>query len=124
MATMQQATPTVARVENENFVATADSDQDQIWIQQILNGDSSAFINIDRKYRSRFMRMAVRILGNETDAEDAVQETFIQAYRHLPAFQNKSRFSTWLYAIALNHLRNRLRHAKVLRWISIETKFP
>lgn len=64
-------------------------------------GDDHAFESIVRRYEGRVFRLAGR-LTSEADAPDVLQETFLQVYRHLPAFRGSSRFSTWLYRIATN----------------------
>ncbi len=94
---------------------------DELWIQQTLKGDTAAFGHIVQKYQSRFLAMAKRILHSEAEAEDVVGEAFIEAYRHLSEFQNRAKFSTWLYTIVMNHARNRLRHNRVLQWVPLET---
>jgi RNA polymerase sigma-70 factor, ECF subfamily len=89
-------------------------------IKQTLAGNENAFGQLMQKYQPKFMAMGVRILGSHAEAEDVLQDSFIDAYRHLAGFQNKARFSTWLYTIVLNHIRNRLRHNKVLRCVPLE----
>jgi RNA polymerase sigma-70 factor (ECF subfamily) len=75
-------------------------------------GEDHAFEAIVRRYQARVFRLAGR-LTSETDAPDVLQETFLQMYKHLPAFRGESRFSTWLYRIATNaglmHRRTRAR---------------
>ena len=97
------------------------SPTDLDWIQETLSGNPNAFSNIIQKYQPKFLSMAMRILGNQMEAEDVLQDAFIEAYRHLPDFRNKSRFSTWLYSVVLNHIRNQLRHNRVVRWTPLET---
>ena len=77
-------------------------------------GDSEAFrVLVERHSRSLF-RLAFRMTGNEQDAEDVVQETFLRAYRQLDKYEARSSFSTWLYRIASNYsldlIRMRKRH--------------
>lgn len=64
-------------------------------------GDDSAFETIVGRYQARVFRLACR-LTSETDAPDVLQETFLQVYRHLPAFRGDAAFRTWLYRIATN----------------------
>ena len=75
-------------------------------------GDDSAFEAIVGRYQARVYRLACR-LTSDTDAPDVLQETFLQAYRHLPSFRGESRLGTWLYRIAINaalmHRRARAR---------------
>ena len=53
-------------------------------------------------YSPKIYRVALKILNDPQDAEDVLQETFIKALRSLPAFEGRSRLSTWLYRIAVN----------------------
>ena len=53
-------------------------------------------------YSPQVYRVALKILNDEQDAEDVLQETFVKAFRSLPAFEGRSRLSTWLYRIAVN----------------------
>ena len=65
-------------------------------------GDRDAFrVLVDRHSRTLF-RLAFRMTGNEPDAEDVVQESFLRAYRQLGKFDERASFGTWLYRIAVN----------------------
>jgi RNA polymerase sigma-70 factor (ECF subfamily) len=64
-------------------------------------GDQSAFETLVERYQARVYRLACR-LSSDSDAPDILQETFLQAYRHLPSFRGESQFGTWLYRIATN----------------------
>ncbi len=71
-------------------------------VAQALAGDRDAFrLLVERHSRSIF-RLAYRMTGNEQDAEEVVQETFLKAYRYLDRFQSRSNFGTWLYRIGAN----------------------
>jgi RNA polymerase sigma-70 factor (ECF subfamily) len=77
-------------------------DTDVVVVARAREGDSDAFrLLVDRNSRSIF-RLAYRMAGNEQDAEDLVQETFLRAYRNLDSFQERANFGTWLYRIAVN----------------------
>ena len=62
--------------------------------------DFTAFIE---EHSERVFNLAYRITGNRSDAEDVVQETFLNAFKGLPDFRGESQFSTWIYKIALNN---------------------
>lgn len=64
-------------------------------------GDRSSFAVLVERYHHRVYRLACR-LTNDSDAADILQETFLQAFRHLPSFRGEARFGTWLYRIATN----------------------
>jgi RNA polymerase sigma factor (sigma-70 family) len=61
------------------------------------------------RYGPRFYRSAFRSLGNAADAEDAVQDAMLSAYKHLSQFRRQARISTWLTAIVINSARIQLR---------------
>jgi len=65
-------------------------------------GDETAFEEIVARYQARVFRLACRLSGDESDAADVLQETFLQVYRNLGSFRGESRFGTWLYRIATN----------------------
>jgi len=71
-------------------------------VAQVLAGDRDAFrVLVDRHSRSIF-RVVYRMTGNQQDAEELVQETFLRAYKSLARFELRANFSTWLYRIAVN----------------------
>lgn len=81
-------------------------------VAQARAGDSDAFgVLVERHSRSVF-RLAFRMTGNESDAEDIVQETFLRAYRQLDKFDWRASFSTWLYRIAANGALDLIRARK------------
>src|SRR3954469_20216850 len=65
-------------------------------------GRLDAFEELMRRHRDRVYRIALRMLGNESDAEDATQDAFVQAWTRLPEFRAESQFSTWMHRIATN----------------------
>src|SRR5712692_4938793 len=77
-------------------------EDDLALIELVLAGDRRAFEPLVRKHERRVFRVALAVLGNVEDAEEAMQDTFIKAYRHLDQFRGESRFTTWLTRIAVN----------------------
>ena len=65
-------------------------------------GDSEAFRALVERHSRSVFRMAYRMTGNEQDAEDVVQESFLRAYRQLGRFESRANFGTWLYRIVAN----------------------
>src|SRR6266851_2980676 len=65
-------------------------------------GDGDAFRALVERHSRSIFRLAYRMTGNEHDAEDVVQETFLRAYRRLNRFESRSDFGTWLYRIGVN----------------------
>src|ERR1700729_4549734 len=78
-------------------------------IASILAGDGQLFHELIRPYERRVYAMALSMLHNEADAEDAAQEAFLKAFRNLANFRGDAKFSTWLISIVLNEARSRLR---------------
>src|SRR5215813_11868414 len=71
-------------------------------VARARSGDADAFrALVDRHSRSLF-RVAYRMTGNQQDAEDVVQESFLRAYKQLGKFDERASFGTWLYRIAAN----------------------
>jgi len=89
--------------------------QDNEVIERVKKGDADLFEILVRRYEARLYALAWRMLHNRADAEDAVQESFVKAYRSLKRFRGEARFSTWLYRITLNHILNKLRKGSRLR---------
>jgi len=76
--------------------------KDEALVAQAVLGSSAAFETLFERYQQKMFRVALSRLQNPEDAEDAVQQTFQQAFVHLKSFQGQSRFSTWLTRIAIN----------------------
>ena len=81
-------------------------------IAAILSGDHELFHKLIRPHERSVYLMALALLHNEADAEDAAQEAFLKAYRNLSQFRAEARFSTWLISIVLNEARGRLRRTQ------------
>ncbi len=70
------------------------------------SGDPNAFQELVRRHQVTVYRIALRMLGEPRDAEDAAQDAFLQAWRGLPRFRDQSGFSTWIYRIVTNRCLN------------------
>jgi RNA polymerase sigma-70 factor (ECF subfamily) len=81
--------------------------------QRVLAGDHRCFETLVRRHERRVFRVALAVLGNIEDAEDAMQETFIKAFRYLQQFRGESRFTTWLTRIAVNEALQKRQARKV-----------
>lgn len=71
-------------------------------LEALQAGDRAEFSRLVEAYSANIYRLAMKLLGNQQDAEDVLQETFMKAYRHLNGFDGRSRLSTWLFRIATN----------------------
>ncbi len=78
-------------------------------VARCLNQDENAFGQLVERYAVVIVNVAYRMVGDRNEAEDLAQETFIAAFKALPTFRGESRFSTWLYRIAVNKCRDWLR---------------
>ncbi len=80
-------------------------------IQEVLAGKSNNFVTIVDLYKDMVYSISFQILGNEQDAEECAQDSFLKAFNKLSSFKNESKFSTWLYKIAyysaLNYKKSR-----------------
>ena len=72
-------------------------------------GDQAAYAQLVEENASAIYRLALRLMGNEADAEDVLQETFLSAFKSIDRFEGRSSLSTWLYRIASNAALMRLR---------------
>ena len=75
---------------------------DEVLVQQAQKGDTAAFDELVRRYTHIVYRVLYKILHHEEDTQDALQDTFVSAYRALPRFRQDAKFSTWIYRIATN----------------------
>ena len=85
---------------------------DRIIIQQVLAGDVEAFSRLVDRHYARCARVAFRILGNREDAEEAIQDAFLRAFKALGDYQDRERFSAWLTRILVNQCRTVLARTK------------
>ena len=89
-------------------------------IASILAGNTHEFHSLIQPYERSVYSMALSMLQNEADAEDAAQEAFLKAFRNLDKFRGEAKFSTWLISITLNEARSRLRHKKTAKTDSLD----
>ena len=91
----------VARGSDHKEAGVADQG-DEGAVQAFQKGDRTAFDPLVRKYQAQVYRICCRFTGNHHDANDLAQDIFLRAFRGLDRFRSASRFSTWLYRIAVN----------------------
>jgi RNA polymerase sigma-70 factor (ECF subfamily) len=89
---------------------------EQAVVERARSGDGEAFRELVERHSRPLFRLAYRMTGSESDAEDVVQETFLKAYRQLSRFDGRASFGTWLHRIgancALDIVRARRRRAE------------
>lgn len=93
-----------------SFAKSADADeQDRLDMARLVSGHGAALNDLMERHAERIFQYLVRSLQNEEDAADLAQETFVRVYQNRAKFDSDKRFSTWLYAIASNLVRDRYR---------------
>ena len=97
------------------------SDPDAEIIEQIRAGQKEAFENIVMRYNRRVYAVAYRYVNNSEEAADITQEIFIRVWEKLETFRGDSKFSTWLFQLAGNHCKNKLKALKRRRWFQNES---
>ena len=75
---------------------------DEIYVQKTIEGDAESFNELVQRHHARIYGLAYRMLSNPDDAADATQGVFFEAYKSVKSFQFQSKFSTWLYRVAIN----------------------
>jgi RNA polymerase sigma-70 factor (ECF subfamily) len=103
-----------------------DAQQDALDMQRLVEGNDAALNSLMERHGQRLFHYLIRQLQIEEDAADVAQEAFVRVYQHRARFNPRQRFSTWLYTIATNLARDRLkwrsRHPQVsLSQTSTET---
>ncbi len=96
-------------VEDSGTVIAAEELDDLTLVVRAQEGDTRSFEALVRRHQRQLYRLAVRLVGNSSDAEEAVQEAFLDAWRRLSGFRSEAAFSSWMYRIVTNRCLNLLR---------------
>lgn len=91
-------------------------------IKEVKKGDQSAFEEIVSYYQQKVYQICYRMLGNVHEAEDIAQESFVRAFVNIHSYDDKRKFSTWLYRIATNLAIDRIRKKKPDYFLDAEVK--
>jgi len=86
----------------ENLARVGAGEDDLALVDRTVCGDRGAFESLVRRHERRVYRVSLAVLGNAEDAEEAMQDAFVKAYRHLGQFRRESKFTTWLTRITIN----------------------
>lgn len=108
------------------------ADRERLWVLQARTGNQDSFARLVEVYQVPVYNLAYRMLGNESDAEDAAQETFLRVYTKLSTYDPSRKFSTWVLSIASHYCVDRLRRRrgntvsaeKIRSWRWIPDKRP
>lgn len=85
---------------------------DRELVARAQKGDGQAFAELVSRHQRQLYRLALRMTGSEADAQEVLQEAFLNAYQKLPNFRGEAQFSSWLYRIAANSALMRLRRKR------------
>jgi RNA polymerase sigma-70 factor, ECF subfamily len=107
-------------MDREAMTAGFENRDEAQMIASILAGNTHEFHDLIQPYERSVYSMALSMLQNEADAEDAAQEAFLKAFRNLRKFRGEAKFSTWLISITLNEARSRLRQKKTAKTDSLD----
>ncbi|HEY2850495.1 MAG TPA: sigma factor, partial [Gemmatimonadaceae bacterium] len=77
-------------------------------VQRVLAGDIEAFALLVDRHHARMTRLACHLLGSDAEAEEAVQDSFVRAYRALATYKEQEQFGAWIVRILVNRCRTRL----------------
>ncbi|WP_153559436.1 RNA polymerase sigma factor [Roseimaritima sediminicola] len=108
------------RDELVNGNEPADALTDEAIVRKVRGGDLASFELLMRRYNQRLYRVARSILGNDAEAEDAVQEAYVRAYEHLAQFRGEAAFSTWLTKITVYEALGRRKIRQRFRSLQID----
>lgn len=84
--------------------------RERLLIRRLRERDEKAFREVVETYGDRVFNLTYRMIGNRAEAEDLAQEVFISVFKHIDSFRGDAKLSTWLYRIAANHCKNRIKY--------------
>ena len=86
------------------------SELEGLLLKRLRARDERAFRELIAAHRDRVYNITYRMLGNRAEAEDVAQEVFITVFKTIDTFREEAKFSTWLYRVAVNHSKNRIKY--------------
>ncbi len=116
----QMATQVVSTTQLSDQKLVDQKLSEQKLIRAGQRGDAAAIETLFRRYQRQLFQTALRVLGNAEDAEDALQDGLLSAYRNLKRFEGRSQFSTWLTRIVINAALMKRRSAKARPAVSLD----
>lgn len=85
-------------------------DQEERLVKRLKLRDERAFTELIRLYQQRVFHVIFRMLNSQAEAEDLAQEVFVTVFKSIDSFRGDAKLSTWLYRIAINHSKNRIKY--------------
>ncbi|MFT6808221.1 MAG: RNA polymerase sigma factor (sigma-70 family) [Saprospiraceae bacterium] len=95
---------------------------DSLYIKKVFSGDKNAFKYFINMYQEMAISIAISVVKYEADAKDVVQNAYVQAYKSLRSYKQKSKFSTWFYRIVVNESIKFLRKNKKIRSVNLSSE--
>jgi RNA polymerase sigma-70 factor (ECF subfamily) len=112
-------------ISPENRVALLHDDAtEEVVIERLQAGETRVFDIIFTRYANRVYRQAVKLVGNEADAEEVVQDAFMLVYEKAKNFRGDSAFSSWLYRVTLNAALTKMRRNKKDETVDVDAYLP
>jgi RNA polymerase sigma-70 factor, ECF subfamily len=84
--------------------------RDRLLLRRLRDRDERAFKDMVEQYQDRVFNLLFRMIGVREEAEDLAQEVFVTVFKSIDQFRGDSKFSTWLYRVAANHCKNRIKY--------------
>ncbi len=84
--------------------------RERLLLRRLRERDEKAFQELVEKHQNQVFNLLFRMIGNRAEAEDLAQEVFITVFKSIDQFRGDSKFSTWLYRVAVNHCKNRIKY--------------
>lgn len=107
----------VTSADDRSDLVTEPPSDEEI-VRRVLEGDTGSFELIMRRYNQLLFRVARSIVGDDSEAEDVLQEAYLRAFKHLDRFEGRSLFSTWLTKIAVHEAMGRRRRQRRLQIVA------
>ena len=102
--------------------SSVERQKEQLLLDRCRRGDRESFAQLMRLHEKQIYNFTYRMLGSEGEAEDLTQDIFIAAFRGIRSFRGEAKFSTWLYRIALNQARNRIKYLSRRKFFVRQTR--
>ncbi|WP_347440555.1 sigma-70 family RNA polymerase sigma factor [Rubritalea sp.] len=103
----------MAEVASDSAGNGGDGPTDQVLVLRAQSGDYQAFDRLVTRHRGKIYAMIVNMIHNDADAWDLAQDAFVKAWKALPKFENRAKFSTWLFRISHNVVYDWMRKKKI-----------
>lgn len=84
--------------------------EESAFVERLRRREERAFNELVRRYEERVFRLVLRMVGSREEAEDLAQEVFVTVFKAIDSFREEAKLSTWIYRIATNHCRNRIKY--------------